>query len=154
MKRSRDLVLEALECKQLPSTVTPISWISPPAIDTSSQGLAVKLSTAHQVYKEGEPVVITLTETNTSQHDITVEQGPSIGGIEVSHNSREIWASNSGVQPMFIMLRTLAPGQSITQTTTWNGQSNIGPAWTATGRLVIGSQIAGVQPISIQIRPH
>ncbi|MGZ3357094.1 MAG: hypothetical protein ACXVBO_19850, partial [Isosphaeraceae bacterium] len=63
-----------------------------------------------------------------------------------------VWASNAGVQPMFILMRTLAPGQSITQSATWNGQSNIGSARTATGHLVVASQVEGVQPVNIQIR--
>ena len=155
MRRSRGLVLETLEGKALLAAIaTPVAPVSPPMIAPLSQGLVVKLSTDHQVYRRGQPVVMTLTETNTSQHDITVDSGPSIDGFFVTHNGRKVWASNAGVQPMFILVRTLAPGQSITQSATWNGQSNIGPAETATGRLVIGSQIEGVQPVSIQIRRH
>src|SRR5271166_3412751 len=119
-----------------------------------SQGLVVKLSTDHQVYRRGQPVVITLTETNTSQQDITVESGPSLGGFFVTHNGRKVWASNTGVQPMFVLLRTLEPGQSITLSATWNGRSNIGPASTPTGHLVVGSQVEGVYPVDIQIRRH
>jgi hypothetical protein len=55
---------------------------------------------------------------------------------------------------MFILMRTLEPGQSITQSATWNGQSNFGPARTATGHLVVGSQVEGAQLINIQIRPR
>ena len=69
----------------------------------------MKLSTDHQVYRRGEPVVITLTETNTSQHAITVEQGPSMVGITVNHNGREVWASNRGIQPMFVALQDAGP---------------------------------------------
>jgi hypothetical protein len=155
MRRSRGLVLETLEGKVLLAAIaTPIAPVSPPIIAPVSQGLVVKLSTDHQVYRRGQPVVTTLTETNTSQHDITVESGPSLGGFFVTHNGRRVWASNAGVQPMFILVRTLEPGQSITQSATWNGQSNIGPAWTATGHLVVGSQVEGVQPVIIQIRRH
>ncbi len=153
MRRSRGLVLETLEGKVLLSAIaTPIAPVSPPIIAPVSQGLVVKLSTDHQVYRRGQPVVITLTETNTSQHDITVDSGPSIDGFFVTHNGRKVWASNAGVQPMFILVRTLAPGQSITQSATWNGQSNIGPSSTPTGHLVVGSQVEGAQPVKIQIR--
>jgi hypothetical protein len=155
MRHSRGLVLETLEGKVLLAAIaTPIAPVSPPIIAPVSQGLVVKLSTDHHVYRRGQPVVITLTETNTSQHDITVEPGPSLGGFFVTHNCRRVWASNAGVQPMFILVRTLEPGQSITQSATWNGQSNIGPAWTATGHLVVGSQVEGVQPVNIHIRRH
>jgi len=153
MRRSRSLVLETLEGKVLLSAIaTPIAPVSPPIIAPVSQGLVVKLSTDHQVYRRGQPVVITLTETNTSQHDITVTSGPSVDGFFVTHNGRKVWASNAGVQPMFILVRTLAPGQSITQSATWTGQSNIGPSSTPTGHLVVGSQVEGAQPVNIQIR--
>jgi len=153
MRRSRCLVLETLEGKVLLAAIaTPVAPVSPPIVALVSQGLVVKLSTDHQVYRQGQPVVITLTETNTSQHDITVESGPSVGGFFVTHNGHRVWASNTGVQPMFILIRTIAPGQSITQSATWNGQSNIGPARTAIGHLVVGSQVEGVQPVNIQIR--
>jgi|GEM_PF-1254103 len=153
MRRSRGLVLETLEGKVLLAAIaTPIAPVSPPIIAPVSRGLVVKLSTDHQVYRRGQPVVITLTETNTSQQDIIVESGPSLAGFFVTHNGRRVWASNAGVEPMFILMRTLEPGQSITQSATWNGQSNIGPARTATGHLVVGSQVEGAQPINIQIR--
>ncbi len=153
MRCSRGLVLETLEGKVLPAAIaTPIAPVSPPIVAPLSQGLVVKLSTDHQVFRQGQPVVMTLTETNTSQQDITVESGPSLAGFFVTHNGRSVWASNAGVQPMFILMRTLAPSQSITQSATWNGQSNIGPARTATGHLVVASQVAGVQPVNIQIR--
>ena len=153
MRRSRSLVLESLEGKVLLSAIAaPIAPVSPPIVAPVSQGLVVKLTTDHQVYRRGQPVVITLTETNTSQHEITVASGPSLGGFFVTRNGRRVWASNAGIQPMFILVKTLEPGQSITQSATWNGQSNIGPAGTAAGHLVIGSQVEGAQPVNIQIR--
>ncbi|MBV8126373.1 MAG: hypothetical protein JO114_01765 [Planctomycetaceae bacterium] len=155
MRRSRGLVLETLERKVLLAAIaTPLAPVSPPMIAPLSQGLVVKLSTDHQVYRRGQPVVMTLTETNTSQQDITVESGPGLAGFFVTHNGRRVWASNAGVQPMFILMRTLEPGQSISQSATWNGQSNIGPSSTPAGHLVVASQVAGAQPINIQIRRH
>ena len=155
MRRSRGLVLETLEGKVVLAAIgTPVAPVSPPMIAPLSQGLVVKLSTDHKVYQQGQPVVMTLTETNTSQHDITVDSGPSLGGFFVTHNGRRVWASNAGVQPMFILIRTLEPGQSITQSATWNGQSNIGPSLTPAGHLVVGSQVEGAHSINIQVRWH
>ena len=152
MRRSRSLVLEALEDKVLlTAATTPIVPAPLPTISPVTQGLVEKLSTNHQVYRRGEPVVITLSETNTSQQAISVEEGPSIGGFYVSHDARKIWASNTGPQPMFVMLKTLEPGQSITQSVTWNGQTNVGSASSATGNFTIGSQLAGVQSVGIRI---
>ena len=137
MRRSRSLVLEALDGKVMLSAIPlPIAWVSPPSIAPVSQGLAVKLTTDHQVYHRGQPVVITLTETNTTQHEITVDSGPSPDGFIVSHNGREVWASNTEIQPMFVLAKTLEPGQSITQTATWYGHSNTEAAGTATGHLL------------------
>ena len=111
MRRYRSLVLETLDGKVLLSAIaTPPVPVSPPIIAPVSQGLVMKLSTDHQVYRRGQPVVITLTETNTSQHDITVDSGPSLGGFFVTHNGRKIWASNAGIQPMFVLVRTLSTG--------------------------------------------
>ena len=155
MRRARDLMLESLDGKILLTMIaTPIASMSPPIITPVSQGLVVKLSTDHQVYRRGQPVVITLSETNTSQHDITVESGPSLGGFFVAHNGRRVWASSTGIQPMFVFVRTLQPGESITQSATWNGQSNIGRFGRPTGHLVVASQVGGVQPVNIQIRQH
>jgi hypothetical protein len=155
MRRSRGLVLETLEGKVvLAAIATPVAPVSPPMIAPLSQGLVVKLSTNHKVYQQGQRVVMTLTETNTGQHDITVQSGPSFGGFFVTHNGRRVWTSNAGVQPMFILIRTLEPGQSIRQSATWNGQSNIGPSSMPAGHLVVGSQVEGAQPINIQIRRH
>jgi len=149
------LVLEMLEGKVvLAAIATPVAPVSPPMIAPLSHGLVVKLSTDHKVYQQGQPVVMTLTETNTSQHDITVQSGPSLGGFFVTHNGRRVWASNAGVQPMFILIRTLEPGQSIAQSASWNGQSNISPSLTPAGHLVVGSRVEGAQPINIQIRWH
>ncbi len=152
MRRSRSLVLEALEDKVLlTAATTPMVPAPMPTISPVAQGLVAKLSTNHQVYRRGEPVVITLTETNTSQQAISVEEGPSLGGFFVSHDGRRIWASNTGPQPMFVVLKTLGPGQSTTQSVTWNGHANLGSASPAAGYLGIGSQLPGVQPVSIRI---
>jgi hypothetical protein len=155
MRRSRGLVPEMLEGKVLLAAMaTPIAALSPPLIAPLNQGLVVKLSTNHLVYRRGQPVVMTLTETNTSQQDITVTSGPSTDGFFVTHGGRKVWASNAGAQPMFILLRTLAPGQSITLSATWNGLSNIGAPSAPTGHLVVGSQVEGTQPVTIEIRPR
>ena len=52
---------------------------------------------------------------------------------------------------MFVVSRTLQPGQSITLSTTWNGQCNVGPAGTVSGHFVIGSEIPGAPHVNIVI---
>ena len=117
-----------------------------------NQGVKVVLATDHQVYRRGQPVVMTLTETNTSNHTVNVALGPSTDGFSVTQNGREVWASNTGPQPLFIVLKTLQPGESFTLSATWNGHSNLGPASTPPGALAVHSQVAGAAPVTIQIQ--
>jgi hypothetical protein len=153
MRFDRALVVEAIEERALTAPISiRVAPVSPPIIAAVDPRLDLHLSTDHQVYRRGQPVVITLTETNTSQQEISVADGPSFGGLLATRNGRRVWASNAGIQPMFLVVHTLKPGQSITQTATWYGRSNIGPRAEITGHLLIGSQIEGVRPVSILIR--
>ena len=127
--------------------------VAPPMVAPVSQGVKVVLATDRQVYHRGQPVVMTLTETNTSNHAVTVPLGPSTDGFYVTQNGREVWASNTGPQPLFIVLKTLKPGESFTLSATWDGHANLGPASTPTGALVVHSQVAGAAPVTIQIQP-
>ncbi len=150
MKRSTNPAVETLEGKNLltaPAAVAPL-------VAAVEQGLVVKLTTDHMVYHLGQPVVMTLTETNTSQHNITIGLGPSVDGFFVTQNGKEVWASNTGPQPQYILLKTLKPGGSVKLSATWNGHSNVGPASTPTGTLVVHSQVAGAAPVTIQIEKN
>ena len=67
--------------------------------------LAVSLTTDHSLYQRGQPVVITLTETNISSHDLTV-LGPIIDGrFSITHNGAPVWISNKGPLPLFLSPR-------------------------------------------------
>ncbi len=154
MKRTLIPAVERMEGRALLSAGLRRAQIpvSPPVVAPVTQGLKVVLATDHRVYHQGEPVVLTLTETNTSNHAVTVPLGPSTDGFYLTQNGREVWASNNGPQPLFIMLKTLNAGQSSTLTATWNGHSNAGPAAMPTGTLVVHSQVAGAAPVTIQIQ--
>lgn len=84
-------------------------------------GLVASLTTNQTAYTPGQPIVMTFQETNVSNQAISVEDGPSIDGFDVTQGNKLIWRSNSGVTPMFIRLDTLQPGQSLTLSATWNG---------------------------------
>ena len=84
-------------------------------------GLAYSLTTDQSAYQVGQPIVMTFQETNVSAHAITVDDGPSIDGFIVSQDGTEVWRSNSGANPMFVLADTLQPGQSLTLTATWDG---------------------------------
>lgn len=150
MRRTRTPVLEALEGRAPLAAPTPgLAY----AAAASAPGLVTNLTTDHSVYHKGQPVLMTLTETNTSPHDITIVVGPSIDGFVVSQNGKAVWASNTGLQPMFLGLETLKPGKSITLQATWDGRSNIGPASIPTGALVVRNQLAPTASVVIDILP-
>jgi hypothetical protein len=76
--------------------------------------------TANQaVYQAGQTIQITFIETNTSNIPVTVEVSPT--DFTVSQNGNAIWQSNPGNESQPPSAETLKPGQSVTQTATWNG---------------------------------
>jgi len=154
MKRTRIPAVERLEGRALLSAGVRRRDIpvAPPIVAPANQGVKVVLATDHKVYHQGQPVVMTLTETNTSKQTVTVSLGPSTDGFYVTQNGREVWASNTGPQPLFLLLKTLKPGESFTLSATWDGHSNIGPASSPTGPLVVHSQVAGAAPVTIQVQ--
>ena len=91
--------------------------------DVPTAGLAITLSTDHHVYRPGQPVVITLTEKNVTNHVIHVGVGPTLGGFTVSQGGREVWFSDNPIQAQFILEKTLRPGESLKQRATWHGQT-------------------------------
>src|SRR4051794_28360473 len=107
--------------------------------------LAVSLTTDRSVYQVGQPIIMTLTETNTGDHEIDVEFGPAIDGFFVTRGGVEVWRSNLGPQPqgLFIGLKTLAPGEAFTRSATWDGQPNEGPLTSLTGGFEVHSEVTG-----------
>ena len=74
-------------------------------------------------YSVGQPVQITLSETNTSNLPVTVNTGPS----EFQITGESLAADVTGTGGTQSSTETLLPGQSFTQTATWNGVvGNIG----------------------------
>lgn len=154
-RRHRKPVFERFEQRELLSiqTVAPppaaVVSISPPG-----QGLTLTLTTDRRVYRAGQPVVMTLTETNTSTSDIHIASGPASAGFVAMRAGRRVWTSNPGIQPMFLVSQTLRPGQSISWSSTWiwGGRSNTGRGWPASGRFTIASQVPHVPPVTILIR--
>ena len=103
--------------------------------------IATSFTTDQADYAIGEPVQITLTETNTSNAPVTVTTGPPTFQItEDSYLVADV--SGSGGTPS--STETLQPGQSFTQLATWNGVANIGTAsgTTLSGSFVVTSQNA------------
>lgn len=104
-------------------------------------GLAYSLTTDRAAYQPGQPVEMTLRETNVSSQPVTVKDGPSIDGFTVSRGGVVVWRSNAGINPLYIRLETLQPGQSLTLTATWDGIPTGGSA-PVSGTFAISNQLA------------
>ena len=107
-QRNRRLQFEVMESREALSaslagaSLASSVWVGPPPSPGSfpqfpGEGdLAVSLTTDHSLYQRGQPVVITLTETNISSHDVQVVSGPSIDGFSITHNGAPVWVSKQG----------------------------------------------------------
>lgn len=125
MKRRTAFSLEALEGRSLLS------------------GLATSVTTDGSNYHVGQPVVMTFQETNTSNAPTSVTDGPSMDGFDVMQAGHVVWRSNGGINPLFIQVVPLGPGQSLTLTATWNGIPQGG-----------SSPVSGTFEIVNQLDPH
>lgn len=77
-----------------------------------------KVATDQLVYDTGEPVKLTFTETNDGNQPIAVVTGSP--EFDVTKNGTSVWTlANPDTQQA--TWSTLQPGQSYTQTATWNG---------------------------------
>jgi hypothetical protein len=102
--------------------------------------IAYSLTTDQSTYQPGQPIEMTFQETNESGRTISVEDGPSIDGFTAAQDGTTVWRSNAGANPMFILLKTLPPGQSLTLTATWDGIPTGGSS-PASGQFVITNQL-------------
>jgi hypothetical protein len=154
VKRNRVAVVEPLEEKLTLSALAPAPGPRHAAVVAhQSQGLKFQLTTDQAVYHQGQPVIMTLTAKNTTRHNVKLALGPSNDGFFATQNGAEVWVSNPGPQPLYLQLKTVRPGKSITLVAVWNGESNIGTPAIVTGTVVVQSQIAGAPPVTIQILP-
>ena len=81
----------------------------------------MQLTTDQSVYQVGQPIQITFTETNTGNQPVTVSLSPTDFTVSEARNVGAIWESNpenDGQPPTSV---TLQPGQSVSQTATWDG---------------------------------
>jgi hypothetical protein len=115
--------------------------------------LLESLTTDRSVYPPGQPVVMTLTQTNAGSQTVNVTFGPSVDGFSVTQDGVEIWRSNLGPQPLYLGLHPLRPGESFTQTATWDGRANEGPALSSmpTGAFEVHSDVPGTNTVAIRI---
>jgi hypothetical protein len=87
-------------------------------------GLTSTLTTSQSVYQPGQPIQFVLTMTNNTSQAVQFGDGPSIDGFDITEGGTLVYRSNAGVNPLFIRLDTLQPGQAFTLRGTWNDVSN------------------------------
>jgi hypothetical protein len=101
MRRRMSLAIEGLEERALLSS------------------LAYSLTTDRSNYRVGQPVEMTFTETNTGDQPVTVGLSPT--DFSVSQSNEVIWQSDPTDAGQPPMSETLLPGQSVSQTASWDG---------------------------------
>src|SRR5437868_5346083 len=89
--------VETLESLAL---LSPLTCFPPPALPSD---LAVTLTTDRLVYQQGQPVTMTLTETNISDHDLLVGEGPMIDSFYVTQVGVRVWVSKPGILSALIV---------------------------------------------------
>jgi hypothetical protein len=96
------------------------------ALATGSSGSPIveTLTTDKSIYKVGQPIHVTLTETNTTNNDVVLPSPTLQTGFTVSRDFKIIWKSKRA-RPVATPI-TLQPGQTHTVTVTWNGRANVG----------------------------
>jgi hypothetical protein len=112
----------------------PIGMPTPP-IPSPVYSLATSITTNQTSYLPGQVVKMTFTVTNDTDKTVSVPIGPSIDGFWVTSDGKTVWSSTSGVEPDFIVLEKLAPGQSIILTAAWNATSSM------SGTFVVHNQL-------------
>ncbi len=104
--------------------------------------LAYSLTTNPSTYQVGQPVQMTFTETNTGSQPVQIAIGPVDSGFDVDQNGVTVWESNAGLQPQYLQIETLQPGQSVTLMATWNGVPNMVPPTVLSGTFTVTNQQA------------
>jgi hypothetical protein len=115
----------------VPKSISPVVPYSP---TTLNPALVATMTTNQASYTSGQTVNMTFTATNSSESPVTVTLGPSIDGFSIKNGSKIVWSSNSGLQNDYVTVETLAPGQSLTLTSSWVA-SRLAGAYTAYNQL-------------------
>jgi hypothetical protein len=108
--------------------------------DVEAPAISASLTTSQTTLNPGQVVQFRLALTNTSNHTVTIGLGPSVDGFYATHNGKVVWRSNNGLEPEFIVRRTLRPGQTITLSADWTVPASM------TGTFVVHNQLFPTGP--------
>jgi hypothetical protein len=97
----------------------------------ASSELAINLTTNQASYSIGQNVLMTLTVTNVTHHNVRIGVGPSTTAFTISQDGQTVWHSPS--TPQYIEQRILHPGQSFTLTANWTA--------TGSGNFVVSNEM-------------
>lgn len=149
-KRALRPLMEPLEGKALQSSgVLLASHVSTPR--SPGTGLVATLTTDRRVYRPGQAVIMTLKETNRSNHSISVDLGPSVDGFYATKRGATVWRSNGGMQPMFVIQKVVPAHGSITLAATWDPGTTSSAVASPRGVFSIHSQMPGARPVTVRI---
>ena len=113
------------------------------------------LTTDKTIYKVGQPIQITLTETNTTNAAIVSPSVKGLGSFTASQHFKDVWKSKGS--KLASLSFTLQPGQTHTITVTWNGHANVGPhsrSTPLTGTFTLDNMLANNSVSILAIDPR
>jgi hypothetical protein len=124
------------------------------AFTPSGSPIVETLTTNKTIYKVGQPIQVTLTETNTTSSPVTSPTKAGVDSFTASQKFKDDWKSRGSklAAPSY----TLQPGQTHTITVTWNGHANVGShsrSTPLTGTFEIDSTLAN-NSVFIAIDPR
>jgi hypothetical protein len=149
MPRTRhafDPAAERLEAHVLLSAASAALPVEGPPISET-------LSTNKTVYKVGQPIVITLTETNTTKSPVALANIAPVDGFTASRDFKIVWSQKAHNRER-ARSSTLQAGETRTIRAVWNGRQNVGSSSSGplTGTFEIDSTLAN-NSVNIAIDP-
>jgi hypothetical protein len=86
---------------------------------TLLSSLQYTLTSDRSVYQVGQPINLVFTETNTSNQAVTADVSPV--DFTISQSGASVWESNPANNNQPPTSESLLPGQSVSQSVSWNG---------------------------------
>ena len=107
------------------ASVEPTPTASPVTTDPvecTSSALLVEATTDSSTYQVGSKPVLTLTIENVGSVDCLRDVGPKANELEIESGGYHVWSSDDCSSSKKSKVVTLAPGDKVVSTITWNGQ--------------------------------